>query len=393
MLGTSDVELAITVVGGHMAPVTFFPHAARSIRPYAVAPWATESLPAGTPSVIAVLRGDFFCSAFGANEESVGHKHLPLHGETANDPWQGIARAETSDGAWMQLGMDLPVQGGSCEVTTALINGQSVIYQRHDFRGLTGPINPGHHATLRVSDRPGAAQLSFSRLSFAGTYSEPLEPPSAEANSCLAPDAEILDLRRAACVDGSTTDLTRYPARAGYEDVAILCADPELEFAWSAVCVPEQGYVWFSLRNPRQLTCTLLWFSNGGRRYAPWSGRHVNVLGVEDMTGFFHLGLAASCRPNALNTRGVRTFLEPIGNGHLSIPYLQGVVHVPAGFDRVASIHAAPAGNGIVLHAESGAIADARCDLGFLGTGQLRELDIPGSACGPSTPFLPTRRS
>jgi hypothetical protein len=185
----------------------------------------------------------------------------------------------------------------------------------------------------------------------------------------------ITDLREVPCIDGSITDLTRYPAREGFEDLAILCTDPTVELAWSAVTFPERGYVWFSLRDPRQLTCTLLWFSNGGRDYPPWNGRHVNVMGIEDMTGYFHLGLAASCRDNPLTERGVRTSLDPDEKGRISIPYIQGVARIPQGFDQVAAIEALRDEAGVLLRADSGIEVTLPCHAEFLETGH-----IPGIA-------------
>jgi hypothetical protein len=369
LLTTRSVELGITMTGGHMAPVKFFPDTPHPVFPYAIAPWAEEPISASIPPVLAALRGDFFCSAFGGNEEPHRGKRLPVHGETANNRWEGIERGETKAGVWMRLGMNLPLQGGRCEATTTLLHEHSVIYQRHDFSGLIGPINPGHHATLALPDIFSAGRLSFSRPSFAHTSPEPLESAATHGASALAPNTEIKDLRSVLCVDSTTADLTRYPARRGFEDLAIVCADPKLPFAWSAVTVPRDGYAWFALRNPTQLASTVLWFSNGGRRYPPWNGRHVNVLGVEDMTGFFHVGLAASCRPNLLSEHGVRTYLEPGSDGGLAIPYIQGVARVPPDFDCVVHIESGPGMDEIVLHAESGVAAVTRCYLDFLRTG------------------------
>jgi hypothetical protein len=182
------------------------------------------------------------------------------------------------------------------------------------------------------------------------------------------------------CIDGSTTDLSRYPARRGFEDVAILCTDSTVALGWSAVTYPEQGFVWFALRDPQQLASTLLWFSNGGRHFPPWNGRHVNVLGVEDITGFFHVGLAASCRPNLLSERGIRTCLAPNAEGRLSISYIQGVARVPPGFDRVAMIEPHQTGGSVVLHAESEVAVEVRCHVDFLRTGTLPGLELPFAA-------------
>jgi hypothetical protein len=374
LLSTRSVELAVTVVGGHLAPVTFFPGSARPVLPYAIAPWAEEPIPTGTPPVLATLRGDFFCSAFGANEEPVRDQRLPLHGETANDRWEWLEGGECGAGAWMRLGMDLPLQGGRCEATTALLVEHSVIYQRHDFSGLTGRINPGHHATLSLPDTFWAGRLSFSRIRFAHTSPEPLESVSTRGASALAPNVEIKDVTSVRCADGSVADLTRYPDRRGFEDIAIVCADPKVPLAWSAVTVPQKGYLWFAMRNPTQLASTLLWFSNGGRRYPPWNGRHLNVLGIEDMTGFFHIGLATSCRPNLLNEHGVPTALEPGPEGRLSVPYIQGVARIPPDFDCLVHIEPGPGTHEIVLHAESGRVVVMKCCLDFLRMGRLEGL-------------------
>jgi len=201
-----------------------------------------------------------------------------------------------------------------------------------------------------------------------------METAETGGRSSLEPDVEITDLHRVPCTDGLMTDLTRFPARRGFEDLAILCADPTLKLAWSAVTFPEEGFVWFSLRDPRRLSCTLLWFSNGGRDYSPWNGRHVNVMGIEDMTGYFDMGLAASCRRNPLSERGVCTVLRPDEEDRISIPYIQCVARIPRGFDQVATIQALRAEDRILLRADSGIEVTLPCHAEFLKTGQIPQL-------------------
>jgi hypothetical protein len=374
VLRTRSIALALTVNGAHLAPVTFFPEDRAPISPYAIAPWAEEPLPSDTPPLIASLRGDWFCSAFGANTDTDAPSKLPLHGETANAAWQLLEAGQTDAGCWLRLGVDLPLQGGRCQATTALLNHHSVIYQRHDLTELTGPCNPGHHATLALPNKEGTGRLSFSRLALAHTWLEPIERPENHGYSYLQPGVGITDLRAAPCSDGSTTDLLRYPARRGYEDLALLCADPTLPLAWSALTVPDQRFAWFALRNPKQLASTLLWFSNGGRHYAPWSGRHINVLGIEDITAFFHIGLNSSCRPNILNERGIPTCLHPDATGRLSIPYIQGVARIPPEFDEVLDIEPQPGQPAVLLRAKSGVTVEVDCRTDFLNTGLLPEL-------------------
>ena len=44
----------------------------------------------------------------------------------------------------------------------------------------------------------------------------------------------------------------------------------------------------------------MLWFSNGGRDYPPWNGRHVGVLGIEEGRSYAAYGHAASAADNPL---------------------------------------------------------------------------------------------
>ena len=165
-------------------------------------------------------------------------------------------------------------------------------------------------------------------------------------------------------LNGEATDISRFPARRGFDDLVMLTADERLPFAWNAVTFPRERHVYFALRNPRTLRHTLLWMSNGGRHYPPWNGRHTGVLGIEDATSYFHYGLAESAKPNPLNRRGISTTVALSPKAPVSVHYIVGVAAVPPGFDRVKSVRAA--GDGIEFVAESGKRASTPLDLGFL---------------------------
>lgn len=66
-MGTDEIQAAVTRVAGHLAPVRFRIGGNRWVEPLAVAPWADEPLPSGTPAVLQVMRGNFFCMPFGGN--------------------------------------------------------------------------------------------------------------------------------------------------------------------------------------------------------------------------------------------------------------------------------------------------------------------------------------
>ena len=78
------------------------------------------------------------------------------------------------------------------------------------------------------------------------------------------------------------------------------------------------------LKNPAELPITMLWFSNSGRDYAPWNGRHIGVLGIED--GRAAVGHAASIGDNWLKREGVATAFA-LGEGQsVSFRHVIGAV-------------------------------------------------------------------
>ena len=363
VLANRQVSAAVTQTAGHLGPVSFR-LGRKTISPLAIAPWWNEKLPAGTLPLIRVLRGDFFCLPFGGNAAPYRGEQHPGHGETANARWQFESLAQTGDATTLHLSLRTRVRAGRVDKRISLRNGQTAIYQEHIISGVTGPLNPGHHATLQFPDRPGAGRLSTSACVHRQVYVEPVGIPEQQAYSQLMPCAVFRDLRAVPTNTGGLADLSRYPARRGFEDIAILVADPNLKFAWSAVAFPEEGYVWFTLRDPRVLPSTLLWMSNGGRYSAPWNGRHVNVMGVEDVTGFFHTGLNGSARPNALSKRGLTTCHQLRADRPFAVRYIMAVAAIPRRFEQVKDIVVAP--GKVTLVGEHGVKVSTPLDADFL---------------------------
>ena len=135
-------------------------------------------------------------------------------------------------------------------------------------------------------------------------------------------------------------DVTRLPARKGFADLLQLCYEPA-DVAWITATRVDDGYLWFSFKDPSVLNSTLFWIENHGRHSFPWNGRN-HCLGIEDVTSYFAEGLAASSKPNVLNKEGVKTALEFSADRPTSIRYIQGVAQVPAGFDQVQTVEFSP---------------------------------------------------
>ena len=359
---SSHVHANLTKLGGHLAPVSFR-LAHRLVAPFSVAPWAEEKLAPDTPGLLRALRGDFFCAPFGGNGTPWRGENHPPHGETANANWQLKSFERSADRLTLHARLHTSVRAGTVDKFITLVEGQPVIYQRHVLTAR-GPMPVGHHAMIRFPDTPGSGVVSTSRFAAAQVFPDAFESPENRGYQSLQPGAAFRSLERVPLLAGGSADLTRYPARRGFEDLVMLTADAKLPLAWNAVTFPRERYVWFALRDPRMLRHTILWISNGGRHYPPWSGRHVSVMGIEDTTSYFHYGLAESAQPNPLSRRGIATALMLDPKKPAAINYIVGVAEIPAGFDRVADIRRA--GAEIELVAASGKRARGAADVDFL---------------------------
>jgi hypothetical protein len=361
-LGSDRVEAFLTRTGGQLGPVSFR-LGRREIQPFSVAPWQTEPLP-GQPEMLRILRGDFFCAPFGGNAAPFRGERHPAHGETANRPWTLVGRARKGGGACLHAAMETRVRRGRVDKRIVLLPGHTAVYCENVLSGFSGPMCLGTHPMLRFPDREGAGLVSVSGFVRGHVAPPPWERAEEGGYHALRLGAEFTSLKRVPSRDGGVADLSRYPARRGFEDLVMLVGDGKGAFAWSAVAFPGERYVFFSLKDPRILRHTVLWLSNGGRHYPPWNGRHVNVLGLEEVTSFFHLGLADSAGPNVVNRAGFPTaaVLDPARPTRVA--HILAVAAIPAGFGAVAAITRAP--GGVTLRSREGLRVFAPLDLDFI---------------------------
>ena len=367
-LVSDRVEAFVTETGGQLGPITF-ELKGRKLQPYSVAPWAEEKQDASLPPILKVLRGDFFCLPFGGNATPYGREQHPVHGETANARWQFQSLQTGAGRSCLHLSLTTKVRPGRVDKRIWLVDGQNTIYCQHVVSGMSGPMNLGHHAMLKFPEAPGSGLVSTSRFVYGQVFPQAFELPEQRGYSRLKQGAEFSSLRRVPTITGETADLTRYPARRGFEDLVMMVSDPEADFAWTAVAFPSERYVWFALKDPRILRETVFWLSNGGRHYPPWNGRHVNVMGLEEVTAYFHFGLAESARKNPVSQKGFPTCLTLNPRQPLVVPYIMGVAGIPAGFDRVTAIRAVAGKRAIRLKSAGGRQVEAPVDIGFLRAG------------------------
>ncbi len=355
---SKNVQAFITRTGGQLGPVTFQLNG-MTIEPLHVAPWTEEKLDPSTPAMLRALRGDFFCMPFGGNDVAYRGETHPPHGQTANLNWSLV---ESTPGH-LHLSMTTTARQGQVDKHVHLPASQTAVYQRHIISKMTGPMSFGHHAMLGFPDPDGSGLISTSPIQFGKTTPAPFERPENKGYSMLRHDTEFQSLHRVSCITTEMADLSRYPARRGFEDLVML-ANQLGDFAWTAVVFPKRRYVWFALKDPRVLPSTILWLSNGGRHYAPWNGRHVNVMGLEEVCSYFHYGLSESVKPNPLSKRGVPTFAKLDPKHPKTINYIMAVASVPNTFTHVDRIERED--DGVTIIDRSGRRVQCRIDTAFL---------------------------
>lgn len=348
-------SLAITETGAHLSDVRFALDDGRTIEPMHTSPWEHEALPPDVPPILRVLRGDFFCAPFAGSD--VISTEPRAHGLPANGIWRVTGQTPRS----LDLMLDGDVMGATITGRYEVRPGHAVVYQKHVIAGGNGRVPMAHHAMLRAEP---PLQLAFGPHVWAGTPSiAPESPPN--GRSILAYPQDIADLTTARLADGGTADLTTYPFAEGHEDLWMVATDATASFGWTAATSSE-GWVWFALKDPRVLPGTVLWLSNGGRSYVPWSSRHRNVIGIEEVRSYFANGHAASIADNPLSRRGIPTAFELEPHGKIVINYLFGVAPAPADFGPVTDIR--PDGDGISISNGRGTRLHAPVDLSFLST-------------------------
>ncbi len=327
-LSSDLVSLHITREGGHLAPVEF-DLGGRKVSPYALAPWQPDEIDPELPVLLKNLRGDFLCLPFGPQQNA------PPHGETANHPWEKISSTETS----LTLAIEATDVSARVEKTITLRPGQTALYIEHRITGLVGDWSYGTHPILDLSGIPeGSARLSVSPFRWASVYPEWFSNPDDGATQALKIAAIFGDLQEVPLISGGTTDLTKFPARPGTDDLVMMVSTEATEaqpFAWSA-CVLD-GYVWFSLKNPTDYPATMFWLSNGGRSAPPWNSRHTARVGIEDVCSHFCDAVDIS-RKDLLRNLAIPTTRRFSENESVSLRNIQAVAAVPEGFGKVVSI-------------------------------------------------------
>ncbi|KAA3447324.1 hypothetical protein C7I87_27450 [Mesorhizobium sp. SARCC-RB16n] len=311
-LGWAHGALTVQRLGAMLAPVTFLLADGRQVSPMHIAPWSNEPAAEALPGILRKLRGEWPCVPFGYSVPAEGWPEdwarvmgspapdEEIHGHSSNHDWAW----RDSDSGSLSLMLAYP-QGSEIErvertvrpdPSAAAIDIEFKIAVR---RACRLPI--GLHPVFRLPIEPGAAALELGSFDEGGTYPHDVEPGA----ELFARDKSFTDLISVPTRAGGMADASRLPLAADTEELL------QIEGVGGTVALANHadGYRVRLTWQKEHFPSLLLWYSNRGRKAAPWNGRHV-AIGIEPICSPFGLGPATALAGNPIAQSGIATALE-----------------------------------------------------------------------------------
>ena len=376
-LENDTVSMHVSMQAGQMVPV--FHYGGKNMNPFFVAPWYNE-YHGDQSHLLRKLRGMFFCLPFGGNDQEKDGVQYDLHGPTCNMCWDKKEVIADGDREELVLTCEFdaqkdkrgysPVEGGGIvEKHLSIQKGEPVVYVEDRNEGIEGVFSAGYHPTLKLPEQEGRAILDVPVFDKAFTPPLPVENPAAGGYSLLQTGQVLDSLEAIKTIFNDTVDGYRHPMPRGFEDVIFIMADQKRDFAYVAVTFPDDGYVYFQLKDPKVLPATMLWTSNQGRYYVPWNGRNYAVIGLEETCSFFHYGVKESTEENWLTGLGYPTCMTIAKDKSKSFRMIVGAVPVGDHYQGVADIVRKDAST-IVIRGRDGSEIEVPCRADFLKTSE-----------------------
>jgi len=359
-ISAKGISVSLDLAVGHIAAMEVEADG-RVLKPLHRAPWVgspRETLPENLPEGTVRLSGDFLCAPFSTSDVEAA----PLHGWPANSEWDVVENGTIAGGWRAVFRLRRKVMGAAVDKVFTLRDGHPFLYQEHIFSGGSGAISVAHHPMTAMQ---GGGRLAFSPKRMAVTPAIPLEPDPARGRFRLTYPARATDLTQFPLAAGGAADLTDYRMEDKREDFITLVEADHGGPGWTAIARRAEQDLVLVLKNPAELPVTMLWFSNGGRDYAPWSRRHLGVLGIED--GRAAVGHAASLGDNWLKHEGVATAFTLAEGRSVSFRHVIGAVPMaeaqpPSGLETAL--------DRLRILAPDGAVKEVPFDSGFLRIGR-----------------------
>ncbi len=317
-------EFVLDLAAGHIRRLALS-DAGRILAPFHVAPWVDDPAIANDPSLPRTC-GIWRATSFARRLRRAMSRTRRHTAGRPTAPWDVVESDADHDSATALYRLQKTVLGASVEKRLTLRRDHPFLYETHTFVGGEGAVPVANHAMAAL---PSGGRLAFSPKLRIETPATALEPDPARGRSLLAYPTTTADPTRVALRDGGFADITRYPFADRHEDFAMLIEAPGHALGWCAASRPATRDAMLSLKNPRDFPVTFLWWSNGGRDYSPWNGRHTGVLGIEEGRSFSLGGHRASTAPNPLSEAGIPTALSLIPNDRAAVRNVIGAIALP----------------------------------------------------------------
>ena len=299
--------VSVEALGGMIGPSLFILPNGQQVAPFQVAPWADEASEGDLPGILQRLRGEWPCVPFGSDSDRASTGDWPAsqaagtvdplpHGYASNNDWQFESAEPGSIVLSIHYPEAHPVRSLRRRVTpdpsSAALDFELEIDIRRDCR-----LPIGLHPSFRLPSNPGVMRIEVGPDITGMTF-----PVAVDQSSIFERDRLLRPWHDVPLRDGSRLDVRRAPLPQATEELLQLLDMPGQAALWNTV----EGYRVSLDWNQKHYPSALLWFSNRGRQFAPWNGRHL-ALGLEPICSAFDLGPQISGADNPISRRGTPT--------------------------------------------------------------------------------------
>ena len=358
----SDVTNAmITKNGAHI--IADFKMGEKKINPFFVAPWWKEDCSALEGTCDYVLRGIFFGLPFGMTKPDRDFQR-PCHGFVPAREWDVFREEKSEAEKTLTLSVFVPEENATVKQSVTVRDGETVLYITNSVQGVKGAYSVGYHPTLQLPEKLGSAIVDMSEYKMCLTSPTHIDSPEKGGYCSLVTDYKIVDETNVPTVYGPHVNLKRQPFIKGFDDIYMYVFDQTHAFDYGAVSVPEEGYLYFQLKNPRQLSNSMIWTSYCGRHYAPWNGRVNGCIEIGAATNYFFYGAAGEKETDPLMKMGYQMCHEFDGSER-EYKLICGVVKIPEHYQGVASIEKKDADT-ILIRGRDGSVIETACQTDYL---------------------------
>lgn len=303
----------VSLLGAMLGPTEFLLPNNKIVQPFSVAPWPNDANNKvdELPPLLRNLGGEWPCVPFGVptlrtdlpsewmqnldNIESIEDTHM--HGFSSNHEWTDISTTSKEANLSIAYPVSHPVSKLTRTISVASENQLDLALIIEARKPVELPI--GLHGVFKLPKKTGNAKLIINSLTTAHTYPVPVESNI----SILEANQHITNLQQVRKYNGGLIDVTTLPLATSTEELILVnLSDGKVKLKNY-----EELYEVVLTWDINQFPCCLLWISNCGRDYYPWSSRF-QAIGIEPIASAFDLGVVHSRNPSSpLQQQGIKT--------------------------------------------------------------------------------------